>query len=49
MILLNNAHYPNAILPARITNPIREFFNALDQVVQDMQDEADDEEEGDDL
>ena len=45
MVLLNNAHYPNAIFPARIIDPIREFFNALDQFVQDMQDEAGEEEE----
>ena len=26
MVLLNNAHYPNVILPARITDHIRDFF-----------------------
>ena len=48
MVLLNNTHYPNPILPTRITDPVCEFFNALDQVVQDMQDKVDEEEEGDD-
>ena len=36
MVLLNNAHYPNVVLPTRITDPIHELFNALDQVVQDV-------------
>ena len=39
MVLLNNAHYPNAIMPTRITDTIHEFFKALEQVVQDVQDE----------
>ena len=47
MVLLNNAHYPNAILPARITDHIHDFFNVIDQVVQDVQDTSD-EEEGND-
>ena len=47
MVFLNNAHYPNAILHARITYHIRDFFNAIDHVVQDVHDNAD-EEEGND-
>ena len=30
MVLLNNLHYPNVVLHARVTDHIREFFNALD-------------------
>ena len=45
MVLLNNDHYPNVIIPARITDPIHEFFNACDQVVQDLQVEEGEEEE----
>ena len=36
MVLLNNVHYPNVILPARATDHIREFFNALDLVAEDV-------------
>ena len=32
MVLLNNAHYPNDVLPARVTNFIQDFFNTLDLV-----------------
>ena len=32
MVLLNNAHYPNAVLPARVTVHIQYFFNSLDLV-----------------
>ena len=32
MVLLNNAHYPNAMLPARVTVFIQDFFNTLDLV-----------------
>ena len=32
MVLLNNAHYPNDVLPARVTVHIQEFFNTLDLV-----------------
>ena len=35
MLLLNNAHYPNVVLPARVTDHIREFFNALDVFAED--------------
>ena len=38
MVLLNNAHYPNVVLPTRVTDHIREFFNALDLVAEDVQD-----------
>ena len=30
MVLLNNAHYPNDMLPARVTVHIQDFFNTLD-------------------
>ena len=33
MVLLNNAHYPNFVLPARVTVHIQDFFNSLDLVV----------------
>ena len=33
MVLLNNAHYPNVVLPARVTVFIQYFFNTLDLVV----------------
>ena len=29
MVLLNNAHYPNVVLPARVTDHIQLFFNTL--------------------
>ena len=32
MVLLNNAHYPNVVLPARVTVHIQDFFNSLDLV-----------------
>ena len=51
MVLLNNAHYPNAVIPARITDHIRQFFITLGLVVEAEQveaDEEDDDEEGDD-
>ena len=38
MVFLNNAHYSNAILPARVTNHIRAFFIALDLVAEDVED-----------
>ena len=31
-VLLNNAHYPNDVLPARVTVHIQDFFNTLDLV-----------------
>ena len=37
---INNAHYPNAIFPARVTDHIHEFFNVIDHVVQDVQTNA---------
>ena len=36
MVLLNNVHYPNVVLPARVTDHIREFFNALDLPADDV-------------
>ena len=30
MVLLNNAHYPNDVLPARVTVHIQDLFNSLD-------------------
>ena len=45
----NNVHYPNVVLPARVTDHIRNFFIALDQVVEDVQVvEADEDEDADD-
>ena len=32
MVLLNNADYPNVVLPAKVTNFIQYFFNTLDLV-----------------
>ena len=32
MVLLNNAHYPNVVLPTRVTIHIEDFFNTLDLV-----------------
>ena len=44
MVLLNNAHYPNVVLPARVTVHIQDFFNALDLVAAAEQvDEAENE------
>ena len=34
MELLNNAHYPNAVLPARVTDHIQMFFNTLGLVAE---------------
>ena len=49
MVLLNNAHYPNVVLPARVTNFIQDFFNTLDLVDEVEQVGAgEDQEEGDD-
>ena len=50
MVLLNNAHYPNAVNPARITDHIQQFFNTLGLVVEAEQVEADEEDDegGDD-
>ena len=48
MLLLNNAHYPNVVLPARVTDHILGFFNALDRVVEDVQVEEVDEDEDED-
>ena len=45
MVLLNNAHYPNVVIPARITNHIRQFFNTLGLVVEAEQVEADEEDD----
>ena len=50
MVLLNNAHYPNAVIPARITDHIHQFFNTLGLVVEAEQvaDDEEDDEGGDD-
>ena len=50
MVLLNNAHYPNVVLPARVTDHIQQFFNTLGLVAEVEQVEADEEdrEGGDD-
>ena len=51
MVLLNNAHYPNAVMPARVTDHIQIFFNTLGLVAEAEQvaaDEEDDNEDGDD-
>ena len=48
MVLLNNVNYPNAVLPARVTDHIREFFNALDLVAEDVQDDETGEDVGED-
>ena len=50
MVLLNNAHYPNAVIPARITDHIHQFFNTLGLVVEVEQvaDDEEDDEGGDD-
>ena len=47
-VLLNNVHYPNDVLPARVTDHIREFFNALDLVAEDVQVVETSEDEGED-
>ena len=49
MVLLNNAHYPNAVMHARVTDHIQLFFNTLGLVAEAEQViEEDDTEEGDD-
>ena len=50
MVLLNNAHYPNVVIHARITDHIQQFFNTLGLVVEAEQVEADEEDDegGDD-
>ena len=49
MVLLNNAHYPNAIISARVTDHIQQFFNSLGLVAEAEQViEEDDREGGDD-
>ena len=47
MVLLNNAHYPNVVLPARLTNHIHNFFDVIDQVVPDVQVQEEEEEDED--
>ena len=44
MVLLNNQHYPNAVLPARVTDHIQNFFHTLDLVAEAEQVAADEEE-----
>ena len=49
MVLLNNSHYPNIVLPARVTNFIQDFFNTLDLLVAAEEVDAEgDQEERDD-
>ena len=52
MVLLNNQHYPNVVLPARVTDHIQDFFHALDLVAEAEQvpavEEEDENEDGDD-
>ena len=51
MVLLNNQHYPNVVLPARVTDHIQNFFNSLDLVAEAEQvtaNEEEDDEGGDD-
>ena len=48
MVLLNNAHYPNAVMPARVTDHIQIFFDSLGLFAEAEQVTEDDEEEGDD-
>ena len=48
MVLLNNAHYPNVVLPAIVTVHIQEFFNSLDLVASAEQVSAEGEHEGGD-
>ena len=45
MVLLNNAHYLNVVLPARVTDHIQQFFNTLGLVVEAEQVEADEEDD----
>ena len=50
MVLLNNAHYPNAVLPARVTDHIQQFFNTLGLVneAEQVEEDEEDQERGDD-
>ena len=48
MVLLNNVHYPNDLLPARVTDHICEFFNALDLAAEDVQVDECSKDEGED-
>ena len=48
MVLLNNAHYPNIVLPSRVTVHIQDFFNTLDLVVAAEQVDGAENEGGDD-
>ena len=49
MVLLNNAHYPNAVMPARVTDHIQIFFDTLGLVAEAEQvAEGDEDEEGGD-
>ena len=50
MVLLNNTHYSNDVLPARVTDHIQLFFNTLGLVVEAEQvvEEEEDSEGGDD-
>ena len=44
MVLLNNLHYPNVVLPARVTDHIQNFFHTLDLVAEAEQVAANEEE-----
>ena len=44
MVLLNNQHYPNVVLPARVTDHIQNFFHTLDLVAEAEQVAANEEE-----
>ena len=48
MVLLNNAHYPNDVLRARVTDHLCDFFIAFDLVAQDVQDIEENEDDEDD-
>ena len=50
MVLLNNAHYPNVVQPARVTDHIQQFFNTLGLVAEAEQvaEDEEDHEGGDD-
>ena len=45
MVLLNNAHYPNAVMPARVTDHIQIFFDTLGLFAEAEQVAAGDEDE----
>ena len=53
MVLLNNAHYPNAVIPARVTDHIQQFFNShglvaeAEQVVEEYDREGGDDQGND--